>query len=265
MTSPEPVAPSPAGAQPAIKVWDLPVRLFHWILVASIAVSFLSSEEESALADWHMPAGWLAAVLIAFRVVWGFVGGEHARFAAFFRPSAVAGHLRDLLTGRAKPHLGHNPAGGLASIALIVLPVAVIASGVALWRDGGEEDLHEVIAWSLMALVGLHVLAVVVTSVLSRDNLIASFITGRKPAAAHPGATDARPPPIAGFVIAAVAIAGAVAGILQIDPSAFTPKPREPAEAAEAAEAAEPAGDGVAARQPDGREQGRRSEAERDD
>jgi cytochrome b len=243
MTRAEPASSSEAPDRPeTIKVWDLPVRLFHWVLVVSVAVSFLSSEEDSALADWHMPAGWLAATLIVFRVVWGFVGGEHARFARFLRPSAVIGHLRNLFSGRARPHLGHNPAGGLASIVLIVLPIAVIATGVALWTGGGEEDLHEVVAWSLMAMVGLHVLAVVATSILSRDNLIGAFITGRKPAAAHPGATDARPPSAAGILIAALAVGAAVAGMLQIDPSAFTPKPRERAEAGAGAEAVETMG-----------------------
>ena len=69
-----------------IKIWDQGVRLFQWLLVAAIAVAFLASEEGSALSLWHVPAGWVAAILIAFRLVWGFVGGEHARFVNLIRP-----------------------------------------------------------------------------------------------------------------------------------------------------------------------------------
>jgi len=87
-----------AGAR--IHVWDLPVRLFHWLLVATSLAAFLSSEEDSALALWHVPTGWVAAVLIAFRLAWGFVGGEHARFADFLKPDRIAHHLGSLFSGK---------------------------------------------------------------------------------------------------------------------------------------------------------------------
>ncbi|NDC58572.1 MAG: cytochrome B, partial [Alphaproteobacteria bacterium] len=79
-----------------IRVWDPGVRLFHWLLVVAIAIAFLSSDEESALSQWHIPIGWFAAMLIVFRLVWGFVGGEHARFANFIRPSRIGAHVREL-------------------------------------------------------------------------------------------------------------------------------------------------------------------------
>lgn len=85
-----------ASPKNQIAVWDLPVRLFHWSLVTAIVVAFLSSEEDSVLATWHMTAGWIAAVLIAFRLSWGFIGGKHARFASFVRPGALLPHLREL-------------------------------------------------------------------------------------------------------------------------------------------------------------------------
>ena len=80
-----------------IRVWDWPLRLFHWLLVFTIAVAFLSSEQDSALNQWHVLSGWVAAVLIAFRLVWGFVGGEHSRFTDFIRPSRIAEHISGLL------------------------------------------------------------------------------------------------------------------------------------------------------------------------
>jgi cytochrome b len=127
-----------------VKVWDLPLRLFHWVLVIAIAVAFLSSEEDSALNDWHVLSGWVAAVLIVFRLVWGFIGGEHSRFSDFIRPSRIAHHLSGLARGEREPSLGHNPLGGVAVVVLLAL------TAVTLWTGafGGEaaEELHEVIA-----------------------------------------------------------------------------------------------------------------------
>jgi cytochrome b len=130
-------------------VWDLPVRLFHLLLVASITVAFLSSEEDSVLAGWHIAVGWVAAVLIVFRLVWGIVGGEHARFVNFIRPSKALRHLKGLGSGRAERTVGHNPAGGMAVLLLIGSIAAVVATGwIAL--QGSEEDLHEGIACSCL-------------------------------------------------------------------------------------------------------------------
>ncbi|WP_262984805.1 cytochrome b/b6 domain-containing protein [Sphingomonas daechungensis] len=72
-----------------IRVWDLPLRVFHWALVLTIAVAFLSSEEDSALNDWHVLSGWVAAVLLAFRLVWGFIGESTAAFRTLFDPPAL--------------------------------------------------------------------------------------------------------------------------------------------------------------------------------
>ena len=76
-----------------VRVWDLPLRLFHWALVVSIAVALLSYEEESPLGQWHMLSGWIVMVLLVFRVVWGFVGGEHSRFIDLLRPSRIGQHI----------------------------------------------------------------------------------------------------------------------------------------------------------------------------
>lgn len=71
------------------KVWDLPLRLFHWVLVIDIAVALLSSEEDSALNEWHVLSGWVAAILIVFRLVWGFIGGGQSRFSDFVRLCSI--------------------------------------------------------------------------------------------------------------------------------------------------------------------------------
>ncbi|SFG53527.1 Cytochrome b [Novosphingobium sp. CF614] len=225
MTTQTPTAPGNA----TFVVWDLPLRLSHWLLVAAIAVAFLSSEEDSALAGWHMAAGWAAAVLIVFRLVWGVVGGEHALFASFVRPAHVFSHLKALASARAERTVGHNPAGGIAVLLLIAMIGAVIATG---WQalHGGEENLHEAIAWFLLGLVGIHVAAVVATSLLSGENLVRAMVTGQKQSADHPSVLSVRRAgPLALFFSLLVAGA-AVAGIRVLDPQAFKLQAREAAE-----------------------------------
>lgn len=207
-------------------VWDLPLRLFHWLLVASIAVAFLSSEEDSALAGWHIASGWVAAVLIVFRLVWGIVGSEHARFVNFIRPSQALAHLKGLGSGRAERTVGHNPAGGMAVLLLLGSIAAVVATGWIALR-GGEEDLHEGIAWFLLGLIGVHVAAVIATSILSRENLVRAMVTGRKKAADHPEVRRVRTASPAAFMAALVVSGAAIAGIRSIDPQAFSLQPRE--------------------------------------
>lgn len=158
-----------------IRVWDPGVRIFHWFLVIAIALAFLSSEEESAFSAWHIPIGWVAALLIAFRLVWGFVGGEHARFVNFVRPSRIVPHVRHLLSGKVMPTLGHNALGAVAVLALLGLTAATILTGAS-----GGEDGHEAIAYALLGLVGVHIAAVLLMSRLTKENLILAMVTGRK-------------------------------------------------------------------------------------
>ena len=203
-----------------IRVWDLPLRVFHWTLALSIAVAFLSSEEDSALNEWHVLSGWVAAVLLVFRLAWGFIGGEHSRFSDFIRPSRIGGHIAGLVNGRRGADLGHNPLGAIAVVLLLAL------TGVTIWTGafGGEasEDLHELVAWTLLAMVGLHIVAVIVMSLIEKENLPRAMISGDKPAERHPGAVDARRPSIVALFGAALVIAGTTFAIVQYDPQAFT-------------------------------------------
>ena len=215
-----------------IAVWDIPVRLFHWSLVAAIAVAFLSSEEDSLLASWHIAAGWIAAVLIAFRLSWGFLGGRHARFSNFVRPAAVIPHIRGLLSGKAERSVGHNPLGGMAVLALLGGTAAVAWTGVQLTGAGGNEDLHEAFAYGLLGLIVVHVIGVIVMSVMTRDNLVRAMVTGTKAAADFPVQTRERPRAL-GAIAGTAVIVLAVLGILRYDPAAFSAGAREEAEHAE--------------------------------
>ena len=167
----------------AVRVWDLPTRIFHWSLVASFATAFLTSESEK-LRDIHVLAGYSLAGLIVFRLLWGFVGGAHSRFADFLpTPRKVVDYIKSLMNGEPQHHVGHNPAGAVAIFALLGLGVASAASGWAVYEDmGGNvmEELHEVASNGMMAVVVIHIAGVIVSSWLHRENLVRAMITGWK-------------------------------------------------------------------------------------
>lgn len=188
----EAVADAPARNK--VLVWDAPVRVFHWLMAASFLGAYLTAESERwRLA--HVTLGYTMLGLVAFRIVWGLVGTRHARFANFVRgPAAVARYLRSLLRGRPEHHVGHNPAGALAIVALLALTLGVAASGWAVFNDLGGEwlaKLHEASADAMLAIVGVHVAAVVLSSWLHRENLVGAMIGGRKPGAAQDGVKSA--------------------------------------------------------------------------
>jgi cytochrome b len=180
-------ATAPIAAPRKVLVWDAPVRVFHWLMVLSFAGAYLSAESER----WrlvHVTLGYTMAGLVAFRIVWGLVGTRHARFASFVRgPAAVLRYVRTLLHGPAEHHTGHNPAGGLAIMALLTLTVAVAASGWASYDEvGGKwlEEAHEVAANLMLFVVGVHVAGVLLGTWLHHENLIGAMFSGRKPG--HP-------------------------------------------------------------------------------
>ncbi|MBI2254934.1 MAG: cytochrome b/b6 domain-containing protein [Proteobacteria bacterium] len=166
-----------------VRVWDPFVRVFHWCLVASFAIAWLSAEDGRGLHQW---AGYAAASLIALRLVWGIAGTRYARFSQFVRnPRSVAGYLFDILKGREARYLGHNPAGGLMIIALMVVMATLCLTGWlyttdAFWGEEWVEETHEALANILLALVGLHVGGVIIASLRHRENLIRAMISGRK-------------------------------------------------------------------------------------
>lgn len=166
-----------------ILVWDLPVRVFHWLLALSFAGAFLTAESER-MRDVHVALGYTFMGLIAFRLLWGVIGSRHARFASFAcGPKAVFAYLASLARRRPIHHAGHNPAGGWAIFAILALGIATAASGYAVYTDAGGrwmESLHEGSANFLLALAIVHVVAVVISSVLHRENLVRAMITGFK-------------------------------------------------------------------------------------
>jgi cytochrome b len=176
-------ATPPAGEARKVLVWDAPVRVFHWLTVASFAGAYLTAESER----WrllHVTLGYTLGGLVAFRVIWGFVGTRNARFSSFVRgPRAVLRYLKAMGSDHPEHHTGHNPAGAMAIMAMLALALAVTASGWAVFNDiGGERlaGLHEFAANTMLAVIGVHVAGVLFASWLGHENLIGAMFTGRK-------------------------------------------------------------------------------------
>lgn len=220
----------------AARIWDLPTRLFHWLFATLIVFAYFSSKEHSAYNQWHMIAGYGVAILLVFRIAWGFVGGEYARFASFLRLDHLAAHIEQMLRFRVDATAGHNPLGGLAVLLILFLAGATVLTGIILKGEEPHEDFGKV----MIILSGLHVIAVFVMSLLSRENLPRAMVTGNKPvSAAHPW-TDGRGASARGWILALAATAASVVAILANDPQAFTPRPTE---SQEAGGQAQPGGD----------------------
>lgn len=173
------------GAMPpvSVKVWDPFVRLFHWSLATLFVCAYLTGEDY----DWlHRAAGYSIAVLVVLRVIWGFVGPRHARFADFVRrPREVVLFLRDSLKLKAPRVLGHNPAGGMMVIALLVMLSLVCVTGMLLttqtyWGSATVKGLHELAVYTTMGFVLLHLAGVALASIEHGENLVKAMVTGRK-------------------------------------------------------------------------------------
>ena len=182
------------AASTQIYVWDRFVRLFHWTLVVTFTVAYLTEDD---LLEVHVWAGYAVGALVLARVIWGFVGPTHARFADFIcAPAETLRYVRDLVLFRAERHLGHSPGGGAMVLLLLVFLAATVVTGLVVYggdqqagplagmvtKDTGEamEEVHEAIANITLALVLSHVAAVVLASFVHRENLVRAMFTGYK-------------------------------------------------------------------------------------
>jgi cytochrome b len=158
--------------------------VFHWLLAATFAGAYLTSDGER-LRDVHMLLGYSAAGLVTFRVLWGLVGTRYARFTSFpLSPRAVVDYLKSLLAWSPRHYFGHNPAGSWAILGMLALIVGTALTGWANAIEFGPEwveDVHEVVANATLALIVVHVGAVIVSSLLHRENLPHAMVTGYKP------------------------------------------------------------------------------------
>lgn len=181
-----------------IRVWDLPVRLFHWILVLLIATAVITVNIGGNAMEWHFLAGYASLALILFRLIWGFVGSRYARFSDFFHgPGVIIAYLRDANNGMREKYYGHNPLGSLSVFALLGIVLMQAISGLFSNDDIASEgplfkfiskELSDQVTWFhkevsgtlIYILVGLHVAAIAYYYFIKKNNLIKPMLTGDK-------------------------------------------------------------------------------------
>jgi cytochrome b len=213
-------------------VWDVGVRLFHWSLLIAVATALVTGFlAPRNLIDIHVIAGTAIAALILYRIVWGLTGTTYARFGSFIvGPGSALKHALDLVRGRGHRHVGHNPVGTMMILGLLLVLVALTATGVltlgGIAKEGpmapftsfatgrSAKEIHEVLAFGLLALIGLHVFGVIVESLRTRDNLVRSMVTGRKRVEAGDiGVAPVRARPLVATAITLCALTISGAGI----------------------------------------------------
>ncbi|MFO8025020.1 cytochrome b/b6 domain-containing protein [Thiohalophilus sp.] len=180
-----------------VRVWDVFVRFFHWALVLSFMLAYLSSEDEWLAV--HTFAGYSILLLIGLRLIWGLVGTRHARFRDFVKhPVEIKQYLKEVFLLRPKRYLGHNPAGGAMIVLMLIALLVTTLSGLATYavEEGAGplagwiahesasrevvEDVHEFFANFTLLLVVFHVAGVLLESLLHRENLVRAMFTGKK-------------------------------------------------------------------------------------
>jgi len=166
-----------------IKVWDLPTRFFHWLLVLSFVGAFLTADSERN-RDLHVLLGYSVLGLIGFRLVWGFIGSRYARFSSFVcSPKVVVLYLCQLIQKQAQHPVGHNPAGAVLIVLLLLFGLGSGLSGWAVYEDivtDNFKEWHKTLSNMMLGLVCFHITGVLVTSYLQGENLIAAMLTGKK-------------------------------------------------------------------------------------
>jgi cytochrome b len=166
-----------------IHVWDRFVRIFHWSLVGCILANFFINEAGETL---HRVLGYTASALVCARIVWGFIGSRHARFADFFpTPARIRQHLQHLKSGTRDNHPGHNAVGAVMMFLMMAVVLSLGVTGYlqgtdAFWGADWLQELHETLASTLIAFAGLHAVAAIVMSRLERTNLIGAMVSGVK-------------------------------------------------------------------------------------
>ena len=203
-------------SQQTVKVWDIFVRIFHWSLVIFFTVAYFTGEEESNI---HIYSGYIILGLVLSRILWGFIGSKYARFSNFVHsPNVVISYMKRMITSSSPRYIGHNPAGGYMVVAMLVLLLLVTYTGLKVYGLEGEgplaqdtsiiiipsaqtdndevtseeileddesleefwEEVHEVLSNLMVLLIILHILGVIYSGRMHRENLPKAMINGRK-------------------------------------------------------------------------------------
>ncbi|NVJ93422.1 MAG: cytochrome b/b6 domain-containing protein [Methylocystaceae bacterium] len=180
-----------------VETWDLPTRVFHWLLVALIANAYLTYAFGDVNMTWHMWNGYAILTLCLYRILWGIFGSSTARFTNFIKgPKGVLDYLKSVKSPHPQKHLGHNPLGGLMILALLALMLVqgsmglftsdeILVEGPLVYLVSSDWSslagtLHRQGYWIILGFVGLHVAAAFFYLFVKKENLISAMVTGRK-------------------------------------------------------------------------------------
>jgi len=208
----------------SIRVWDIPTRVFHWLLFGLVIFSFITGKIGVTIMKYHEWSGFAILVLVGFRLVWGFIGGQQSRFSTFVKgPAAVIRYAFSLLSKDSKRHIGHNPLGGWSILAMLVSLLIQVGTGLFANDDILTEGplfalvskqtsdwltgIHHLNQKILLALAVIHLGAVIFYLIVKRDNLIKPMITGIKTWHQPHHCTWGNP--LIAFILTAVAAAAA--------------------------------------------------------
>jgi len=214
-----------------VLVWDLPVRIVHWLIVACVAGSWATHYAGVEWFVWHRRLGYTVLVLVAFRIAWGFVGTRHARFRQFLRgPGGVVSYLR----GRTPAAIGHNPIGGWSVVAMLALLLAQATTGLFAndeilnagplygWVGHAASNrltsLHRLNSDLLLVLIALHVAAIAWQTIARRRPLVRAMLTGRKAADSVPESAGIEGSRTVRAMLITAAIVAALAAVLAAAP-----------------------------------------------
>ncbi len=186
-----------------VSVWDLPIRLFHWILVLSLTSAYLTSEFHFGFL--HTFIGYFLCLLLLARIFWGFMGNQYARFKSFvFSPQETSAYFHAMMQNKPRHYLGHNPAGAIMVFGILALLALIIFTGLVTLAvidfDGplmfltdyfddeasyAVRHLHGWLTDTALVIIPLHLLGVAAGSIQHKENLVRAMITGKKKNAPH--------------------------------------------------------------------------------
>jgi cytochrome b len=227
-------------SEPKRLIWDLPLRLFHWLLVLSLCASWLTAELGFEWTQVHFYLGYWTLGLLLFRIIWGFVGPKHARFSSFLKgPSTLVSYLKGAMTGTPTQMPGHNPVGGLMVIVMILLVgvqavTGLFASDDIAWSgpySGAVSSstvskltaLHHQNFNFILAAAALHILAILFYWLVKKQNLVVPMITGLKSAQYVPEHEAIRSSQWVRALIVILVSAGAVYWLISAAPEPADP------------------------------------------
>lgn len=181
-----------------VRVWDLPIRLFHWMLVVLIITAIMTAKIGGKKLEWHFLIGYAMLALVVFRILWGMIGSRYARFSSFlFAPGTIIAYVTNNKDAARKKYLGHNPIGSLWIFALLGVVLLLIATGLFANDDIASEgplakfidkDLSDRATWLhvqvcgklIYMLIGLHIAAIAYYYFIKKENLVIPMFTGDK-------------------------------------------------------------------------------------